>query len=175
MKCGAKISESGKALPTPPDPLTVFPGHIFSRHSLNLKSGNRLHLTALKCQPVPGSEMVMCRDRQNWREKRAPCFCLTCSRDVSTAWQPGTAGFALHCIDLTLAGRNRGSVHTYPFLFEPFFPLQFDLPSYPVKTVTENAFFQKRSPKCICSASRLLVDWRKRRFSNTMMSYIIYF
>ena len=149
---------------------------MFSRHSLYLKASNRLRLTALQCQSVPGSKMVMRRDRQNWREKRAPCSCLTCSRDVSTAWEPGTAGCALHCIDLTLAERNRGPVHTYPFLFEPFFlPLQFGVPSYPVNTVTKNTFFQKRSPECIFSASRLCVDGRNRRFSNTMMSYIIYF
>ena len=44
------------------------------------------------------------------------------------------------------SGRNRGSVHTYPFLFEPFFlPLRFGLPSYPVKTATENEFFFKNA------------------------------
>ena len=73
--------------------------------------------------------------------------------------------------------------HTYPFLFENgnFF-LRLSLPSTltnPVKTVTENASFQKRSPVwrfLKTSAFLLGVDGRKRfRIRNTMMSYIIYF
>ena len=47
-----------------------------------------------------------------------------------------------------------------------------------VKTVTENASFQKRSPEWRFlkkPASRLRVYGRKRSFSNTMMSYIMFF
>ena len=49
--------------------------------------------------------------------------------------------------------------------------------TYPVKTVTENASFQKRFPEwrfLKTPTSRLRVNGRKRRFSNKMMSYIIY-
>ena len=73
--------------------------------------------------------------------------------------------------------------HTYPFLFENgYFFLRLSLPSTltnPVKTVTENAPSQKRSPESRflkTSAFLLRVDGRKRfRIRNTMMSYIIYF
>ena len=47
-----------------------------------------------------------------------------------------------------------------------------------VKTVTENVSFHKRSPEWRFlkkPASRLRVDGRKRSFSNTMMSYIMFF
>ena len=50
--------------------------------------------------------------------------------------------------------------------------------TYLVKTVTENASFQKRSPEwrfLKTPAFRLRVDGRKRRFLNTMMLYIICF
>ena len=49
--------------------------------------------------------------------------------------------------------------------------------SYPVKTVTENASFQKRFPEwrlLKTPTSRLRVNGRKPRFSSKMMSYIIY-
>ena len=50
--------------------------------------------------------------------------------------------------------------------------------TYSVKTVTEKASFLKRSPEwrfLITLASRLRVNGRKRMFSNTMMSQIIYY
>ena len=50
--------------------------------------------------------------------------------------------------------------------------------TYLVKTVTQNASFQKRSPEwrfLKTLASRLRLDGRNVRFWNTMMSYIIYF
>ena len=49
--------------------------------------------------------------------------------------------------------------------------------TYPVKTITKNASFQKCSPEwkhLKTLASCLHVDGRKRRFSNSMMSYIVY-
>ena len=64
-------------------------------------------------------------------------------------------------------------VHTYPFLFKNG---SFCSPVWP--TSPQNATFQKRSPEwrfLNMLASRLRVDGRNLRFSNTMMSYIIYF
>ena len=46
--------------------------------------------------------------------------------------------------------------------------------TYLVKTVTENAAFQKRSSEWRTPASHFRVDGPKRRFSNTVMSNIIY-
>ena len=75
-----------------------------------------------------------------------------------------------------------GPVHTYPFFFEngyspPPPPSLTHRPHVSGGAVTENGSFQKRSPEwrfLKTRAFRLRVDVRKRRFSNTMMSYIIY-
>ena len=58
-------------------------------------------------------------------------------------------------------------------LFSPVWPI---VHSYPVTTVTENASqFSKCFPRLLSTFnSRLRVNGRKRWFSNTMVSYIIY-
>ena len=50
--------------------------------------------------------------------------------------------------------------------------------TYRVRTVTENGSFRKRSPEwrfLKTPGFRLRVDGQKRKFSNAMMSYTIYF
>ena len=59
--------------------------------------------------------------------------------------------------------------------FCPVWPI---VQTYSVKTVTENVSFPKHSTEwrlLITLASRLRVHRRKRMFSNTMMSWIIYY
>ena len=72
------------------------------------------------------------------------------------------------------------SPHVSVFVWKRrYFPLVWPtVHTYPVKTITENASFQKRSPErkfLKTLASCLHVDRRKRRFSNSMISYIVYY
>ena len=69
-----------------------------------------------------------------------------------------------------------GPVHTYPFFFENGYsppPGLNHRPHVSGDAVTENGSFQKRLVQNE-DFFRLRVDGRKRRFSNTMMSHIIY-
>ena len=73
-----------------------------------------------------------------------------------------------------------GPVQTYPLLFENgyfFSGLALAVHSYPVKTVTDNASVKKRPPECRflkTLASSLLVNGRKRRFSNTICIRVLF-
>ena len=93
---------------------------------------------------------------------------------------------AIQCIviyQVDSVRHHQGPVHFYICFvwINRYLFFRFVLPStrmYLVKTLTENASFQKRSPEWRVlkkPASRLRVDGRKRRFSNTMMSYIMFF
>ena len=118
--------------------------------------------------------VVLCSHSQ-WNVK------LRSFTSLSYPWQQrNVQNYVMHVQSCCLLIRLR---HTYPFLFgNGYFFLRLSLPSIlidPVKTVTENARSQKRSPESRflkTSAFLLRVDGRKRfRIRNTMMSYIIYF
>ena len=74
-----------------------------------------------------------------------------------------------------------GLVYTYPFLFANghfFSPIWPTVHTYAVKTVTENPSFQKTLFRVAIfknAGYSFACGRRKRRFSNTMMLYIVYF
>ena len=111
-------------------------------------------------KPLTGSAL---KNRQN--RKRSfliwQCYC-----SMSLLFNPKT-----------LRPRPHLSVFLWKRISPPPPPSLTHRPDVSGDAVTENGFFQKRSPErrfLKTWAFRLRVDVRKRRFSNTMMSYIIY-